>query len=437
MSVSDTTTAATRGARLDTLVLGGVVALAIGLLLFFSAQRQPLLRSGTTGFDGLAQYLNAEEIETRVFTGGWNVNVDTIGLNIIPVYDTRPGSVRSSPQTEQELLMQVDENDLPPGLNQRRASKVQTLIILPKWRSAVRLTGIAHPFLLIPPGRNQLVLDTLTGLTTGNVTHVPQPFQTYDYVTQAGVDLRARLYTPQVFAGPLCDPIIGDPGELVLAACPLKGHEGPVFILSDPDLLNNHGLRLGDNAAIARDFLGNLAGDKPIHIDYSLRDWLLVERAQERPVRERTWADLLRFFAPPFLTLWLSAAAAMALVLWRSGVRFGPLPSTVQGPDASKLAAIEAQARLYRLTGQDGALLREYLPARLAHVASTRLGSGGRGNDAELIRAHLKLHAPDTLRDYDAAIHRFGKLPHNINAVAAIAEVDNLERILEKITHDT
>lgn len=437
MTMADTPDTRPKGPGIDVILIGFAVVVAIGLLMYFSSQRQPALRSGATGFDGLVHFLRSEDADARIFTGGWSVNADAIGLNIVPVFDTKPDVARNTPRNERELLMQSDENDLQSWEIRARAEKAKTLIILPKWRSGVRLTGIAHPLLLIRPRGNQGVLDNVTGATTGNVAQVPTPFKTYAYDATDGRKLTARLYTPQTFAGRGCDPIIGEAGAMILARCTLLRSDDPVYILSDPDLLNNHGLRLGDNAFIAKDILSDLAGDKPIQVDYAARDWLIEDDGEKRPPRGRTWADLLRFFEPPFLTLWLSAAAAMALILWRSGVRFGPLPRSVDGPDASKRAAIDAQARLYRLTGQDGALLREYLPARLAHIANRLFGTSARGSDADMIRAHLKRHAPDLAQDFDETIHRINQLPHNISAQDAIAQVDNLERILEKITHDT
>lgn len=53
-------------------------------------------------------------------------------------------------------------------------------------------------------------------------------------------------------------------------------------------------------------------------IDYSREDWLYDgERVEQR---DRTWADLKRFFGPPFLTLWLGGGLLFALALWRGGL---------------------------------------------------------------------------------------------------------------------
>ena len=148
----------------------------------------------------------------------------------------------------------------------------------------------------------------------------------------------------------------------MLARCPLAGGgRDEVWVLSDPDLLNNHGLRLGQNAAIADDFLRKTAGEATVLIDLSRDNWFAPDDAP--PQRDRTWADLLRFLEPPFLAVWIGAAAVLVLILWRSLRRAGPVLVEVAA-GSGKMQAVGARARLMRLTGQDGALLGRWLVAQ-------------------------------------------------------------------------
>ncbi|MEM6620446.1 MAG: hypothetical protein AAF631_14275, partial [Pseudomonadota bacterium] len=155
---------------------------------------------------------------------------------------------------------------------------------------------------------------------------------------------------------------------------------------------------------------------------------------------ERTWSDLLRFFEYPFSILWVGAALAFGLAVWRGGLRFGPLPAVPTGPGSGGQLAIAAQARLLRLTGQDGAILSDYAAARLAAVANARFGPAaaraGGGAETAIVR-HLRRKDPPTGAALEDALERIRALPPAIPATEAIAHVDAFEKILEKIDHDT
>ena len=86
----------------------------------------------------------------------------------------------------------------------------------------------------------------------------------------------------------------------LLVRCRKDGQD--IFALSDPDVLNNHGLRLGDNAAFARTLVNDLADGAPVLLD--TYDFLVIDRERE-PYKKREWSDLLRFFEWPLTLLWV------------------------------------------------------------------------------------------------------------------------------------
>lgn len=417
-----------------------VVIAALGILVYLSTSRQQTVRYSPSGMDGLVSLLNANQTEARAFTGGYFIEPSTLGLNIVPLYDTRPGTKRKRPETQEDLLFQTDENDLVRGAPVRRAKLARTLVVLPKWRTGMRLTGVGHPALLIDPAAHDDTLRNLVGGLATGVSHVPAPFTRFDYEARDGKTLKAELYIAQTFNGRGCRPIIGTAGQMVLGDCILRdvGRQDRVFVLSDPDLLNNHGLRLGDNALIAQDFIARQADGKAVLIDYSLQNFLR-ERFQWRVTRDREWSDLLRFFEYPFSILWVGALILMGLTFWRAGQRFGPLPASVAGPKASKDHAMAAQAKLLRLTGQDGALLREYVPARLGTVANALFGVGHlyTGGDEALVLRHLDRTKPELAGRLRDTLEAIRALPDAMSAREAIGFVDEFEHILEQITNDT
>jgi len=264
------------------------------------------------------------------------------------------------------------------------------------------------------------------------------PFTEFAYETTTGQRLEAQIYAAQMLEAPGCDPVIGESGLMLVADCPLKGGESRVLVVSDPDLLNNHGLRLGDNARIARDLLTARAGDGTIVIDYSRDNWLRDEE-DSGVRRERTWSDLLKFFDPPFLYLWLGAGVALALALWRSAMRYGPVRPDAMGPGAGKSLAVAARARLMRLADQDGALLGEYARARIGAVAGQIFGPAHARHYSreEAFVGYVERRHPRHAPALSKVLESIHALPARTPAAQAISHVDELERVLEAIGHDT
>ena len=208
-------------------------------------------------------------------------------------------------------------------------------------------------------------------------------------------------------------------------------------MVSAPDLLNNHGLTLGDNAFVVRDLVSVFANDKRVLLDYSRRNWLTT--GNERSERERTWADLWRFFNPPFTLMWLGGVLVFALVLWRAGLRFGPAAPGLRRMGASKDMAIAARARLMLMSGRAGALAEDYMRARLATTATTIFGTAhARGfSSPESFVSYTKRRHPDQAPALTEALNTIQSLPAAATARHAMEVIDTLDTILETITHDT
>ena len=421
--------------RTDLVVMGLVAVIVLAGFFYLLSQRQQELRRSPVGFDGLQIWLASEGGSAQNFTGGWLLDPAGIGLLVLPVFDTVPDRPLEPALDKMQLLYQQDESDLDWRPLREKIATVPGLIVLPKWRSGMRLTGIAHPALLVEEYRLNQLLRAMTGDDSIRLSRVRRVFTSLPYRSQTGAEMSAELYAAQLFDGSDCEPIIGRGTETLLASCPVAGGESTVLILSDPDLLNNHGLRLGQNAEIARDFLLTAAGEGSLVIDYSRDNWL---SSPEEPIqRERTWSDLLRFIQPPFLAIWLGGATILALVLWRSLRRVGPV--AVRATLASsKLQAIRARARLMRLTGQDGALLADYAAARVAATAARLVGPGHArqiGEEQAFLR-YLARRRPDLSARLEQVLGRLRGLPARIPATVAIQHVEDLEQILELIAND-
>jgi hypothetical protein len=420
--------------RLDWIIIGVVVTLCVGIFLYFSAGRQYALRDSAVGFDGLEYWLKSQSHAAQSFAGGWPLNRDTVGLLIQPVYDAHPDAERSAAKTKDELLLQSDEFDQQIDVIRDKALSVPSLVILPKWRSGMRLTGLAHPFLIVRGSDTQKVLHQVVGPEVGPLSFARTPFSEFSLALDQ--NLVARIYAAQTFEGRGCEPVLGRPGAMLLGACPLSGGGEKIYVLSDPDLLNNHGLILGDNARIAARLLPELAGEHRIIIDYSDENWLT--EPEQVIERERTWDDLKRLFEPPFLALWAGAGLLLALAIWRGGIRSGPVAHPQTGLGTGKRTANRVRARLMRLTDQDGALLSDFIDTRLRARAAKVFGTTHKTSDSPE-QAYLKFvraRRPELASRLDNLIQAIRVLPPHISADDAIAYVDQFELILEQLADD-
>lgn len=425
------------GRRTGELAMLAVLALLVGGLLYwaFGAGERPLWRSAI-GFDGLVAWLRADGLDARNFHGGAFLRRDGVGLRILPLYDGDLSSVRPVPASQDELLYQQDAVDLAGAVVEAKIGLLPTLVVLPKWRTGVAHTNRAHPVLLRDPGSDPVS----RGQLDAGGGRVVRPTAGYgEFPGPAG--LRARLYMPQVIRGSGCMPIVGDADGMVLGRCGRDDEEGPGYwLLADPDLLNSHGLRLGDNAAIARWAIGGLAGTEPIIVDYSTFVWTLRDRpgGGVEPEDKRTWADLGRFFAPPFAWLWAGFAVLAVLVLWRAAVRYGPvLRRYDDGPRAAKAVSIAAKARLLRLSGHDGALVRVHVADRLQAVAAELLGPHRRGGEPlGQVHAVVARRDPALGRRLHAAAIDAGDLPPGAATAEVARRLDRFEIAIEQVLHD-
>ncbi|MGX1499684.1 hypothetical protein ACSSV1_004744 [Labrenzia sp. MBR-25] len=439
MSESTANTQA-KGPSLETAVIALICVAVLIAGWYILSQRQQVLRRSPAGLDGLQVWLVKNGASAQNFAGGWLMDQTGVGLLVVPLYDTLPESGRDTPATKEELLQQQDEYDLDTIVISEKAERVPTLLVLPKWRSGMRLTGLAHPVLKVEADRLQAIVDKITGTRGTKIGAATRAFTDFRYRSQASEPLRAEIYAAQTFANESCRPIVGDTGAMLLADCPLANagdsEQERILVLSDPDLINNHGLRLGDNAGIALDVLTETAGTRNIVIDYSRSSWLRDPVSEPR--RERTWEDLLRFFGPPFRALWLGGALLLGLALWRGFSRYGPIRDEEAGPGTGKDLAVQARGRLMRLSGQDGALVREYATARISATASALFGPAHArhyaGEDAFL--TYTERRHPALAPRLRAILADIRKLPARLPATEAIQHIDQLEQVLEQITHD-
>jgi len=161
---------------------------------------------------------------------------------------------------------------------------------------------------------------------------------------------------PQLMKSGALDPVIwSDQG--VLLGVVTHGYQ-TVWVLSDPDILSNHGLGQGENAVLAVRLLEALRPpDGAVIFDETVHGYW------QPPSLWRT------LFQVPFAIPVILAFAAVLVVAWSATARFGsPLPAKpalVPG----KTVLIDNTASLLRFGGHGSAILKRYTAVTLRDVA--------------------------------------------------------------------
>ena len=180
------------------------------------------------------------------------------------------------------------------------------------------------------------------------------PFAGGSILAEGPVDSLQTLKAPGLV------PVLTDEtGAVVLARDPKR----PLYVLSDPDLLNTQGLKNIDTLTSAVTMLRTLrAGDGPVMFDVTLNGL------------GKTRSVLRLLFDPPFLTVTLSQAAAALLAVWQALIRFGPLKRAGRSIAFGKAALVDNTAALINIAGREHRMGAPYA-ALTAEIAAKAVGA--------------------------------------------------------------
>lgn len=408
-----------------------VVGLAlVAVFLFFWGQRDDDLGREAIGFEGLVNWLDRHDIEARRFRGGGVLTRQNTGLRIHALHDDDLTTVREEPETDLAYILQTSEIDQYASVVREKIRLIDTMIVLPKWRSGMRLARVGHELLLIPSRIPERLLDQI-GLDGD--TDRESGFRGFDYEDADGRRLQAAIFWPQTLSdADACEPVIGTRREMLLADC--DWGRTRVLVLADPDLLNNQGLRLGDNAEIALDLIRRYADGLPVLYDTTLRVHAHDPDAPVPERRDRSWEELARMLDWPFTVVWAAAIALAALVLWRSWVRYGPPARPMRdGLRAAKEVSIAAKGRLLRLSGHDTKLLESWAEARCQRLAAEILGPHRpAGTPAEQVAKALGSRDPELAREFEGARQGIAR-GSTLGEGDLVRRLDRFEKILERV----
>jgi len=137
----------------------------------------------------------------------------------------------------------------------------------------------------------------------------------------------------------------------------LLGSLGGMFVLADPDLVQNHGLLRGNNADLVLAVLAHVRGDGPIVFDETLHG---------DGARDGIWKRAGEF---PHVLVPVHLLLLTALLAWIANGRHGPALETASATGASKEFLIANIAALLRRGGHHGHAVRRYARLRVRRVA--------------------------------------------------------------------
>jgi hypothetical protein len=124
------------------------------------------------------------------------------------------------------------------------------------------------------------------------------------------------------------------------------------YVLSEPDLMNTHGLADARTAAMALAFFHALrVGGGPVAFDVTLNGF------------RRTPSVLKAMFAPPFLGATICAIIAALLIAFHAFTRFGAQPPPAPGFALGKRTLVDNTAALIRVMHREPRMAERYAAA--------------------------------------------------------------------------
>ncbi|WP_294174333.1 hypothetical protein [uncultured Sphingomonas sp.] len=346
------------------LVAAGAVAFVAALLL---AAYAPDLQSGrnggshalskgATGFSGLVRLTEAT--------------------------NRNPAVIRS-----EDMLVSEDLAVITPDSGRADLSKIvsarggrTTLFILPKWKTEPDRdrTGWVRARGLLPPADPGATLAPGWPLEVRRHKGQGRPLRAANSVgaavTSAG-DFREPGIV-QTISGKRLQPLVTDAdGRVVLGV--LKGRA--MYILAEPDLLNNRGMKDRGGAAAALRLLDDL--------NSTGADGILFDVTANGLGRSRSPLKLA--FDPPFLAVTLTLFAATLLAGWQALVRFGAPRRAERAIAFGKAALVDNSAALVRRAGREvqlGGRYAEVVRQRAAALFRLKAGMAPDEQDRELDR---------------------------------------------------
>lgn len=374
---------------LGALIAAGIVAFALFLVLMAYAGdfrtgrdgRPHALSPSAVGFQGIVRLIELGDGKARLIRS--TALLDTEDLVVVALED----------RTDREVLRMLLE---------RRRGK-PTLLILPKWEVTPdpQRAGWVRRLALEPTNVTESLLEWLGKAEVRQIRAPAEPASGTGFMRGATAPLPREI---QTIAGEGFTPLLRTSrGDILLA----RVRETPHYILADPDLLNNQGLK---DPAAARAALAILAelnstGAETVSFDLTLNGFVPKPNA------------LKLAFEPPFLALTLALFVAALLAGLHGAFRFGPEAEEARALAFGKTALVENSAALFKIARREaatGGAYAELVRESAAHATGAHLAL----RDAEL-DAYLDRVSPASGPNFSTLVERARRAESRFDLVAA------------------
>lgn len=230
------------------------------------------------------------------------------------------------------------------------------LLILPKWRGK---PSRQHPGWIADATLQSELESSVTlwlNVPQGEVVRQPA----VDSWSENALGVVPDIADPvQLMRSERLRPIVATEGGMLVGE--IRNKDRRLWILSDPDVMTNHGIGRKDNAAFSVALINALApGGGTVVFDETVHGYL---------ARPESPFKLLVDLESPFISVTAQAVLAVALLLWAAVVRFGAPAPAPPALDAGKRGLIRNAAKLIDFAGYRRVFVRRYVDATMRDVA--------------------------------------------------------------------
>lgn len=299
------------------------------------------LSRSAVGFAGLVRLLRAEGVDVAI---------------------DRDGPARRDPSWGL-LIVTPEETSTPSDVFNFTTAKGPTLVVLPKWETGpdpMNPAWVKSAGLVDANAVNVLIGDRVTAKISRRGDTAPMQLKSVG-PAPGPILATGPIAQLQTIAAEGMVTLLTDPSG---AAVLIRTADSRLYILSDPDLLNTHGLRDLATARTASSLIGAMRrGDGPVVFDVSLNGF------KHSP-------SLLKLaFQPPFLGATLCLVGAALLMGLHAANRFGAPVRAARALALGKRALAENSAGLIRMAKREPHMAGGYLDLN-RHVVARALGAG-------------------------------------------------------------
>lgn len=274
----------------------------------------------------------------------------------IPVVQSRTGSIRKSRDGVLVIAEPITKLGAVNPLYELMFAK-KILFVLPKWdaKKDTKHRGWAKSVRL--KSRFEVGLSLNFVVYKGKVERVSK----VEKWTTNTLNIDPKISTPvQLIKSDKLIPLIASDKGILLGA--LVTDERTIWVLSDPDVISNHGLGNDGkrNAVLAVDIIQKLRGKDTGKVVFD---------EMVHGYQKSTDSPLQILFEFPFSLISLQALAAIALLLWATMGRFGAPQKAPPPLTAGKQGLLDNIARLSEFAGHQRLIVQRYVEASIRDTA--------------------------------------------------------------------